>query len=211
MSCCNSRCIVPSNFKITCTSECTNNLSSDNDGDNVNYIDVLFIGVTNGNHPSNPSFNILNTTLKTIPFNTPVDSFGTAISLQSDGSFLINESGLYEVSYEVTWNTIQWEEGDADNFASGFRSCQIIVNPNIVNASQVYGSNSILAENDDVFIYPYTQDGSSVIRLNKNDIVIIQAYAIMALADGITSCITDEVHINQKPGFVTRVQINKLS
>jgi hypothetical protein len=196
-------------FKVQCLGPC-GVVTDESDIANANHTDYILVGSEPGDIPSDASFIYTNKVQKIVKFNTIIFTIGTDITHQSDGSFIVNDTGLYTVSYEIAWNYISWLEGEEPAAAFGTRFSQIVINPEITNANQVYGSSTMNVDNHLIF-EPNMQNGTATILLSTGDIVCVQAFTDNGDSPYFTSIVSKLESVDPlDAAFITRIQIHKI-
>jgi hypothetical protein len=218
MSCCNNTfpCGSVPSFKVHCTNPC-NGLSNSNPSDEVNYLELLFNPSTAvGAIPSNTGYYIPYNTRTVVSYNTLLEQYGPAISPNlTTGVITVVESGLYDVSYSVGWNSVNYTStGSASTGANNYREVAIIVNnATLTSFDQIYGNisnqDNIATSTNPVL----SQSGDAIVLLSEGDtisIVVRQRGVTSTGANGVTNLVSS---VTAGPVIVsaTKLQIRKIA
>jgi hypothetical protein len=200
----------PQQFKVYCINPCSNVLDG-KDEDEVNFVDMMYnVDAVLGAVPS-AQYRIAPNAYTKVIFNTLIDQYGAAVSPNlTTGEFTINETGLYNVSYEISWNNILYNStGGATGRNTGIKFASIVVDSPITSTSQIYG----ITNSSSTSVIPavpanttFNQGGGATILLNQGDIV----YLVVRLADNYSNLLSQVSGLPSSAVVCsTRIQINK--
>jgi hypothetical protein len=216
MSCCNNTfpCGETVDFKIRCVDPCANNKV--HVPEDINYIDLIFNPSSALNAVPSSTYFIPSNVDTVVPFNTVISHYGTSLSPDLlTGIVTINDTGLYQITYEVAWNNINYSSvGASSTGANANRLSFICIGSPLTSIDQVSGNTSdtitdVMSQANNLTL---SQNGSTVVSISAGATVSIQVQQIgvdSAGAAGFTNLLTS-LNLNSDITLATRVQILKV-
>jgi len=204
---------------MSCKDPCDNVTNPEGSINEINYLELLFDpDAIAGTVPANTGYYIPYNTQTAVKFNVLVDQYGTAISPDlTTGLITVNETGLYDVSYSLSWNNFGYTAtGTSGAAANGYLSAVIVINSaNIQSYDQLFACDSNNNSISGLSIPVMSQNGESVIYLEAGDTVAVfvrQRFSTGNLPNALTNLVSEVINPGATPSTIgaTKIQIQKV-